>query len=56
MLSYIGPGYGQGIRVYYDGVEVEGDTSMFEGSFLAGDGRIVVGRLSTEKDENYLSV
>ena len=56
VLNYIGPNDGQGIKVYYDGAEVENDTIKCGGSRSAGDGRIVVGRIYTNSDEDYTSM
>ena len=40
-----------------DGVEVANDTDQgMHGQTIAGDGRIVVGRRLTNKDQNYASV
>ena len=56
MLNYIGPNNGQGIQIYYDGVEVDSDTVQDVQSCSAGDGRIVVGRQFTDRDRDYASV
>ena len=56
VLNYIGPNDGEGIRLYLDAVEVSNDTSKSLESRSAGDGRIVVGRLSTNSNGNYASV
>ena len=55
-LNYIRYEDGQGIRMYYDGREVASDTTNFGGTYSAGDGRIVVGRIFTDRDENYASI
>ena len=58
VLNYIGPNDGQGIRIYYDGQQVANDTSKHPISRPAGDGRIVVGRLLTNRnfDHDYASI
>ena len=56
MLNYIGPDDGQGIKMFYDGAEVASDTSKTERSNPVREGRIVVGRTYTDKDEAYGSV
>ena len=54
VLNYIGPN--AGIKVYYNGAEVGGDTTKFAGSSNTADGRVVVGRLSTDGDYCYTSL
>ena len=56
VLNYIRPSDGQGIRVYYDGIEVKSDTTNDGGSRSAGDGRIVIGRKYTVFDRDYSGV
>ena len=56
VLNYIGPDDGQGIRGYVNGQEVASDTIKFAQSRSAGDGRIVVGRFYTNRDEDYTSM
>ena len=58
MLNYIGPNNGEGIKIYYDGQEVDSDTEKVVWHLPGEDGRIVVGRLQTYKDQNgsYASV
>ena len=56
MLNYIGPNNGEGVRIYYDGLEVASDTDKYEEPFSSGDGRIVVGRRYKKSDEKYASV
>ena len=56
VLNYIGPNDGEGIRIYYDGVEVASNTIKSAQSLSAGDGRIVVGRFYPDKDERYTSM
>ena len=56
VLNYLGPHDGQGIRIYYNGTEVARDTTKATRSFSAGDGRIVVGRFNTDRDNNYASL
>ena len=56
VLNYIGPD--DGIRIYYNGTEEDRDTTKTTGfgPYSAGDGRIVVGRWFTDKDEKYPSL
>ena len=54
--NYVGPNNGDGIRIFYDGVEVGSDTTKGTNSFPTGDGRIAVGRRFTNEDRNYPSV
>ena len=56
VLNYIGPNDGEGIRVYYNGTEVESDTTKTTRSYAPGDGRIVVGRSYTDSDKYYASM
>ena len=56
VLNYIGPNNSEGIRIFYDGVEVASDTTNITTTHSAGDGRIVVGRGYTDNDERYSSV
>ena len=56
VLNCIGPNTGEGISVYYDGREVASDTTKAGGPYSAGDGRIVVGRYYTDRDERYSTV
>ena len=48
MVNYIGPNYGQRIRIFFDGEQVKSDTTKGGRPLTAGDGRIVVGRINTE--------
>ena len=54
VLNYIGPS--DGIRGYIDGEEKASGTHKTAFATSAGDGRIVVGRLFTDRDEQYTSV
>ena len=57
VLNYIGPSNGQGIMIYYDGVEVANGTARSSyNSFPSGYGRVVVGRYFINKDKEYTSV
>ena len=56
VLNYIGPNAGQGISIYYNGARVGRDTSKHLYQISTGDGRIVVGRLYTERDLRYASI
>ena len=57
MINYIGPGGGNGIRIYHDGVQVANDTRRArrgpcpDGICLL-DGNIVLGRVRV-RDEDY---
>ena len=53
MLNYIGPNDGEGIRIYYNGVEVASDTDKNGGPNSAGDSSIVIGRHNTNFDHMY---
>ena len=54
VLNYIGPDNGQGIRGYVNGQEVASGTTKHPRSYPAGDGRIVVGRFTTDRDLDQL--
>ena len=56
VLNYIGPNNGEGVRMFIDGTEVVNGTDKSATLKSAGDGRIVVGRVYTNKDQNYASV
>ena len=56
MMIYTGTGNGEGIIVYYNGVEVARTTANGGGSYSTGDGRVAVGRYHTDKDERYATV
>ena len=54
VLNYLGPNNGEGIRMFFDGTQVASDTTK-DWEFSAGDGRIVVGRINTDKENKYSS-
>ena len=56
VLNYIGPNDGEGIRVYYDGIEVASYTTSGSGLNLSGVGRIVVGREYTDVNFYYTTL
>ena len=56
VLNYIGRHNDEGIRIYYNGREVASDTRLAIKSRSAGDGRIVVGRHYTDRNQDYASV
>ena len=56
VMNYIGPEDGQGIRIYVDGIETGSDVTKIGYLSQPGEGRIVVGRLHTDQNENYASV
>ena len=53
VLNFIGPEEGQGIRFYVDGVQAKSSTSKTARIYPPGDGRVVVGRLFSDRDFNY---
>ena len=55
MGCYLGPNNGQGISIYYNGTEEGSATTKAGGPYSAGDGRIVVGRIYTNLDQDYAS-
>ena len=55
-LNYIGPNNGQGIRVYQDGVQAGSDVTRSNTMYSVPSGRVVVGRLYTNLDSEYLGV
>ena len=56
VLNYIGPDNGQGIRIYINGAQVESVTTKNGVPYSAGDGRMVLGRESTNEDARYASM
>ena len=56
VVNYIRPDDGQGIRVYFDGLEMKRDTAKYEELYSAGSGSIIVGRLKTNLDKDYISI
>ena len=56
VLNYIGPNNGEGTAMYINGTEVKSVTTKYAVSSAAGDGRIVVGRVYTNLDQDYASV
>ena len=56
MLNYIGPNNGQGIRFYFDGVEVANGTSKDSATIFAGDGRVILGKQGITAEGTYASV
>ena len=50
--NYIGPNDDEGFKIYYDGTEVASDTTKSLVSRSPGDGRIVVGRQYTDRDQD----
>ena len=53
VVNYIGPNNGDGIRIFYDGVEVAIEITRDPSSLPAGNGTIVIGRVYTEVNDNY---
>ena len=56
VLNYIGPNNGQGIRFYFDGVQVANDTRKRSTTTFAGDGRMILGKQGINVDARYASV
>ena len=59
MINYIGPNNGEGDEasmIFFNGTEVASKTTKPAQSYATGDGRIVVGRSYTHRDERYASV
>ena len=56
VLNYLGPEEGEGIRVYYNGVQTGSDDTERLSTFQAGVGRVAVGRLYTDTDSDYPGV
>ena len=56
VLNFIGPNKGQGVWIYYDGLEVAGSSVKSEASHSPSDGRFVVGRYYTDSDQDYVTV
>ena len=54
--NYIGPNDGEGVRMFINGAEVASDTTKWIQSFSAGDGRIIIGRIYTNGDNDHASV
>ena len=57
MLNYLGPNNGQGIRVYYDGVQTKSDEmkETLVNPYQPGDGRVVLGRELIDSNSRYAS-
>ena len=55
-MNYLGPESYQGVRLYENGEVVRNDTFAGLRSTPTGNGRIVVGRFSTDQDEPYASL
>ena len=58
VVNYIGSNEGEGVRMYINGEKMDSDTEKTAGhlTYSTGDGRIVVGRRRTDKDQDYVSV
>ena len=56
VLNYIGPNDGEGIRLFLNGAVVISDTTGSAQSASVGNGRIVVGRIFPDRDQDYTSV
>ena len=57
VLNYFGPNNGQGIRVYYDGVQTKSDETKqaHVNPYQPGDGRVVLGRELIDSNSSYAS-
>ena len=55
-MNYLGPNDSEGIKIYYNGKEAASDTTKSNSSRPDGEGRIVLGRFYTHKDERYSCV
>ena len=56
VLNYIGSGSGEGIRVFYNGIQVASDTTSYGKIRHCPNGRIVIGRVYTDHSSYYSSV
>ena len=56
VLNYIGSSHGEGIRVFYNGIQVASDTTTWGYIRHAPNGRIVIGRVYTDYSIYYSSV
>ena len=52
----MGPEDGEGIRIYYGGMEAGSDTTNDRYPIPPGEGRIVIGKLDPDLDGRYASV
>ena len=55
-LNYIGPNNGEGIELFRDGAEVVNSTTRTITHRSTPDGRLVVGRYTTDRDNQYTSL
>ena len=51
-----GPNNGQGTRIYRDGIQTASSNVISSYTFQPGSGRVVIGRLSIDDDDNYADV
>ena len=56
MLNYIGPNNGEGIELFKDGAEAANSTTRTTTHHSAPDGRLVIGRYATDRDNQYTSL
>ena len=56
VCSYLGSDVGEGATIYLDGVLKGMDSTVSGNSFPEGDGKVVLGRWSTDGDGDYASV
>ena len=57
VLNYIGPDDGQGFQMYQDGEQTAAGSVKYTYKHASpGDGRVVLGRRYTDRDELYASV
>ena len=53
VLNYIGPENGEGCQLFLDGVLTGNDVTKTVDTFSTGHGRVVVGRVYTDTDQQY---
>ena len=56
VYNYIGPGNGEGVAIYHDGVEELRKTDRSTHAYAAGSGVVVIGRAFPSRDEKYVSL
>ena len=56
VFNYLGPDPGEGILLFYNGIEIKRSYSSAPYTTLPNDNRIVVGRMYIDSDEGYASI
>ena len=56
VLNYLGPNTGEGVRLFYDAIEVKGHSVFIFYLNPPDHNRIVVGRMYTDENERYTSI